>query len=221
MFNHRLTLILSLCWVITACADAPPPSLSIQVVIDNSAVLAQPEQALAQQKRLLFELTQLRKRHDSRHADIQIVSTNYPRNLWVGTPQRLRMEGKTVLEQVAMVENGCSDLRGAFDQVRMNLRRQPAQEVRVFVFASLIDTGAPCGGETVIRLPQAPPAGLDLAFLDERVSTLKFYWAHPLQVKPWFDLLEGQGLTQRANTDPFDLGVYDENETPMQLEKGL
>lgn len=220
MFNKSLVLILSLCLALPACAETPRPQIAIQVIVDNSAVLAQPEQALEQMKRLFWHLSELRKHAPTRNATITIVSTNYPRNLWIGTASRLRQTGAEVLAQIAPVENGCADLRGAFEQVRLNLRRQAAQEVRVYVFASLIDTGSPCGAAE-IRLPQAPPEGLDLAFLDARAKTVQFYWVHPLQVKPWFDLLAEQGLEQRAKTEDFNLGVYDEQETQTRLEQGL
>lgn len=219
MFRNLCVWIVSLCLGLPALATEPPP-VSIQVIVDQSAALQKPEEALRYEKLLLAHIAQLRKRRSTRDADIRLISVNNPRNLWVGTPRRLFLRGQEVLPRLAVVENGCADLQGAFEQVRTNLQLQRAAQVWVYVFSSLIHTGAPCD-QTDIYLPQQPPKGLDLGFLGEAVSTLQFFWVHPLQEEPWTAFLQKQGILGRWRQGALEFGLHDEESTKTQLEEGL
>lgn len=198
---------------------AEPPPLSVQVIVDQSALLQKPAEASKFQKRLLHHLTELRKRRGTENAEIRIVSVNDPRNLWVGSPRDL-FHGRALLPLLDVVDNGCADLAGAFEQVRTNLRLRPGAEVRVYVFSSLIHTGAPCD-RSEINLPQPPPAGLDLTFLAETARALKFYWVHPLQEEPWTDFLEKQGFLERQRRGQLAFALHDEASTAKYLNEGL
>jgi len=165
-------------------SEAKSESISIQLIIDNSG--ARQGAADDPLKRLLFQVSELRKSRHLQNATINIVSQNQPRNLWVGTPGELFRNGREVLGKIAPVVNGCSDLVGALEQVQLNLELQKPSKAYVVGFSSLIHTGAPCEGAT-IDLPQPAPKNLELSFLAKPSIFVRFMWAHSLQVKPWLE----------------------------------
>ena len=210
-FTRTITLCLSLVffWTIPAQADS---KISIVVLLDNSAALRNDLEAEEFKKFLFFHLTELRKRHATKRARINIISINNPRNLWTGTATDLFRNGKEVLKHIPIVKNGCSDLSGAFLQIGLNLQRRPVDRIRVYVFSSLIHTGAPCDGKK-IELPQTAPDDLDLSFLADRATSIRFYWVSHLQVKPWLAHMRGSGIG--------DVVIHDEIETRTILRQGL
>lgn len=197
---------------VTTALGAEPPRHSIQIVIDNSAALQGVEIAEGLKRQLLFHVTELRKRSEWKFARVHIVSTNNPRNLYVGSPVDLFRNGSPVLSQIATVKNGCSDLLGAFDQVRLNLELEKPQTALVLVFSSLIHTGAPCD-RVSITLPQPVPEKLDLAFLKSDGMRLRFFFVHHLQMRPWADFIKKSEVSNAT--------IHDEETTRAILHKGL
>ncbi len=186
-------------------------SVSIHVLVDNSAALVGAE-AEAFKRRMFLHLTDLRKKRRFKHASIKIVSTNNPRNLMVGSPVDLFRNGASLLSKIAVVEKGCADLVGALEQIKLNMELSPATETYAFIFWAGIHTGTPCDNVS-IKLPQATPDDMDLSFLAKDSITVRFFWTHNLQVRPWLDAVRGAGLK--------NVKVFDEETSKAVLNTGL
>lgn len=184
---------------------------TIQVIVDNSGTVQNVEDAKRQERALFWHLTELRKKSKYEDVLINVVSTNNPRNLFVGTPRQLFKHGRELLPKLEVVKNGCSDILGAFHTVKQNILLSRAKEAEVYVFSSLIHA-FPCEN-VVITLPQDVPAGLDISFLKEAKSKVTFFWVHNLQVRKWLSFLQQSGLEKFA--------LLDEEGTKRILREGL
>ena len=206
----RKGLLVALCLIFSATAQASGVERSWQIVIDNSAALQGIAEAELFKRRLLYQFSELRKDRDWRDVSTHIVTINNPRNVWVGTPRDLFKQGKLVLASIAGVKNGCADLIGALEQVKLNLELQKPKRVDVIVFSSLIHSGSPCDN-VKISLPQEPPQGLELQFIAKH--KVRFLWVHHLQVRPWLKAIRKAGLGHAS--------ILDEQSTKTFLSKGL
>lgn len=186
------------------------PDVTLQIIVDNSAALIGAE-AEAFKRRLLFHVTELRKQRKFKHAHLNVVTTNNPRNAFVGTPVDLFRSGARLLGDIAVVEKGCADLVGALEQVKLNLELSTAKDAYVLIFWSGIHTGAPCN--VSITLPQAVPSDLDLSFLAKETISVRMYWLHNLQVRPWLQAIKEAGLKNAK--------VFDVETSKAVLNKGL
>jgi len=185
---------------------------SIQLVVDNSAALQGAEIAESLKRQMSFHVSELRKRSEFKTARVHIISINNPRNLWVGTPVELFRNGAGVPGQIAVVQNGCADVLGALDQLLLNVELERPERVDVYVFSSLIHTGSPCDKVT-IELPQPVPKNLDLSKLAKENIRVRFYFVHPLQVRPWAEAIRQAGLKSWS--------IHDEETTRTILRRGL
>jgi hypothetical protein len=185
---------------------------SIQVIVDNSGALQNAGVAEPLKKQLLFHVTELRKSREFKTARVHVISTNNPRNLFVGTPVDFFRNGAGLLSSIATVQNGCADLVGALEQAKLNVELDRPSEIDVYVFSSLIHTGSPCDKVT-IELPQQAPKDLDFRWLTAENIRVRFYFVHHLQVKSWLEALRAAGLSAAA--------IYDEETTRTVLQKGL
>ncbi len=199
-------------FILPFVAKAAEGPVSINVLIDNSATLLNVADAQEVQKLLLHQITQLRKKRETRFAVVNIVSLNDPRNLFVGTPKTLLRNARSLLPKLGVVINGCMDLAGAFEQVRTNVENAQAGRVEVYIVSSMIVTGAPCDSMT-INLPHPAPKGLDLAFLTERRAKLRGYWVNHLQMRPMLDAFRNAGFS--------DFRLFDEASTKTVLQESL
>ncbi len=199
-------------FILPFVAKAAEGPVSINVLIDNSATLLNVADAQEVQKLLLHQITQLRKKRETRFAVVNIVSLNDPRNLFVGTPKTLLRNARSLLPKLGVVINGCMDLAGAFEQVRTNVENAQAGRVEVYIVSSMIVTGAPCDSMT-INLPHPAPKGLDLAFLTERRSKLRGYWVNHLQMRPMLDAFRNAGFS--------DFRLFDEASSKTVLQESL
>lgn len=161
------------------------------------------------QRQLLFLITELRKRRAYKNAHLNIVSTNNPRNLWYGSPKTLFRNGREVLSKLGVVENGCCDLQKAFETIQLNIDLQQPKKIVVVVWASLIDVPSPCNNATV-TLPQPVPE-IDLSFLVNKQTKVRFYWVHHTQLKGWLAAIRDAGLASAK--------VYDQETTKSVLMK--
>ena len=199
-------------FILPFVAKAAEGPVSINVLIDNSATLLNVADAQEVQKLLLHQITQLRKKRETRFAVVNIVSLNDPRNLFVGTPKTLLRNARSLLPKLGVVINGCMDLAGAFEQVRTNVENAQAGRVEVYIVSSMIVTGAPCDSMT-INLPHPAPEGMDLAFLTERRSKLRGYWVNHLQMRPMLDAFRQAGFA--------DFRLFDEASSKTVLQESL
>jgi len=184
----------------------------IIVVLDNSAALQGVDLAEGLKKQLLFQVTELRKKSELRQAAVRIVSVNNPRVLWSGTPMELFRNGGALLSRIGVVKNGCADILGALDHVRLIIELEQPVRVDLYVFSSLIHTGSPCD-KVSITLPQPAPEQLDLSFLSNEKTRIRFYFVHHLQLRPWHEMLKRIGLKNAS--------IHDEESTRALLQKGL
>jgi len=205
----RLFLVCALLPLSSAVLGAPPAK-TIQVVVDNSGTLQHAQEGAQNERQLLYHLAELRKKGAGRDALINVIALNNPRNIFEGTPSQLFKRGAELVPKLNVLKDGCSDFQGAFERVRENVRLSQAREVEVYVFSSLIHTGAPCDN-AVIQLPQAAPTELDLSFLKD--AKVRFLWVHHLQKGPWLELLGRAGLR--------NFRLHDEEATKRVLREGL
>ncbi len=205
----RISLLL-LAIIFSAFPVHAEEKVSIQVIVDNSAALQNQKEAANAKKRLFFLLSELRKKRGFRNAAVTVISTNNPRTLWKGRPKDVFRNGAELLSKIEPVENGCSDLVGAFGQARDNLAIERPDKKVVIVIGSMIHTGVPCEKKT-ITLPQDAPRNLDLGFMND--TKLILHWCHALQKSPWVRLLRHQRIE--------DVELHDEASTLAVLKKGL
>ena len=183
---------------------------TIQVIVDNSGTLQHVQEGLRSEHRLFYNLTELRKKSSYREALINVISLNNPRNIFEVTPNQLFRRGAELVPRLNVIKDGCSDIVGAFERVKENVRLKGTTDVEVYVFSSLIHTGAPCDN-AVIELPQEAPKDLDLSFLKN--AKVRFLWVHHLQKGPWLELLSRSGL--------LNFQLHDEEATKRVLREGL
>lgn len=202
----------ALATVLAAKAMAAEGPVSVNVVFDNTATLLNVADAQEVAKLLLHQLGKYRKRSETKHATISLVSLNDPRNLYVGTPKTMKRSAASVLQLLGVVVNGCHDMVGAMEQVRTNVQQQKAERVELYIVSSMIHTGAPCADATV-ALPHPAPENLDLKFLKDRKAKVRGYWVHHLQMRTMLDAFTKAGLG--------DFRLYDEATSKSVLLEGL
>jgi len=71
-------------------AGAKQPELAIELIMDDSGVLIEAEQASHYKMAILAHLKRLARRRTEAHAQIDLISTSYGRTVWSGTPLELR-----------------------------------------------------------------------------------------------------------------------------------
>ncbi|MEM7492320.1 MAG: hypothetical protein AAF296_03000 [Pseudomonadota bacterium] len=174
--------------------------LLIEVIVDNAGTLLNADQSKNALIALLGNISDpYRQRRQYQNAIIHIVTTHNPRSVWRDTPRRLYQSIPELVETLAPVTTGCGDLVEAFERVANNIKRTPAAETKIVVFASLFHTGYPCDGQ-VLKIPQPLPSDLKTEGLTpEGISEIRFYWADRRQQLTWRKGLEDNGLLARLN----------------------
>lgn len=199
--------------------------LAIEVIIDDSGTLTEPEKAQAFKLQLFAHLQNLRKKRRYASARIEVISTAYGRSVWIGTPRDLKgSRASTLVPKIEAHADYCNNLPGAFSELETSLadlEQRGYEEIWVIVFSSLIDTPRPCRDNMSIELPQLPPP-LDFARIltqSPAVRKIAFYWVNPFQKRPWFETLEPVRGWAGARGTSFSL--YDIENSIYELKNGL
>ena len=199
------TLILSFLLIVSIPAFAQE-RIALELIIDDSGVLLEAQEANQYKLMLLAHLKALATRRDSANARIEVISTSLGRTVWSGTPLTLRRDPARAIELVEAVKADpacCNALPGAFRELQSNLaqlERGGINEIHIIVFSSLIHTPRPCADVTRITLPQLPPTEGDIpgAFAaSTRIRSVSFFWVSPHQKFVWEGFLESAFTTLR------------------------
>ena len=182
--------------------------IALELLIDDSGVLLEAQEAHSYKLMLLAHLKALATRRDSANARIEVISTSLGRTVWSGTPLSLRRDparAQELVEAVTADPARCNALPGAFRELQSNLaqlEREGVEAVQIIVFSSLIHTPRPCADVTEITLPQLPPTEGDIpgAFAaSTRIRSVSFFWVSPHQKFVWEGFLESAFKTLRQN----------------------
>lgn len=201
---RKLTITLGFLFTVI-CTNATADSRKlVQIVIDNSGALQNSETG----QKIQFAWLQLVARDMQRGAGqndlVHIVTTHNPRTVWEGRGSTLLRSYKLLVEpEIEQVPDGCNELGAALTRVRQHIARSLADEIEIYVFSSLIPTGAPCD-KVRIQLPQPVPATIDLrSLIQPELTRLSFLWVEENQEVVWADFVERSGLLN----DLIDYGV--------------
>lgn len=199
-------LTLAFCLTLAAIgSDATAESKKlIQIVIDNSGALQNSETGQRTQSAWLQLISREMQRGAGRNNLVHIVTTHNPRTVWEGRGSALLRSYKLLVEpEIKQVTDGCNELGAALKRVRQHVARNLADEIEIYVFSSLIPTGAPCD-KIRIQLPQPVPATIDLrSLIQPELTRLSFLWAEENQEVVWADFIERSGMLN----DLIDYGV--------------
>lgn len=201
--NLKLPICIAIAWsyaLFVFPLSASENTQTVQIIVDNSPALMQRAEAEIAQRQLFYRTWKLKRRRATRNTTIDIVSTVNAQTRWHGTPKALGRDGASALGATSIIANGCPNLLGALDQVRINLELQQPRKTHVIFFSSLIHA-YPCADKT-IALPQPVPDGLDLSFLNREGVRLTLLWVHPLQKSAWLTALQNAGLRNFQLLDP-------------------
>lgn len=188
--------------------------IAIELLIDDSGVLLDPQDAHGYKMMLLAHLKALATRRAGANARIEVISTALGRTVWSGTPLMVRRDPERAQALVAAVTadpGRCNNLPGTFLELKSNLaqlERDGVSAVHVVIFSSLVDTPRPCGEVKTITLPQMPPADGDLNGTlsgAQRIRSVSFFWVSPHQKRVWEEFLAPSfaALWQRGETVNF------------------
>lgn len=188
--------------------------IAIELLIDDSGVLLDPQEAQSYKLMLLAHLKALAVKRAGANARIEVISTALGRTIWSGTPLMVRRDperAQALVNAVTSDPGRCNNLPGAFLELKSNLaqlERDGASEVHVVIFSSLVDTPRPCGEIKTITLPQMPPLEGDLNGTlsgATRVRSVSFFWVSPHQKRVWEEFLAPSfaALWQKGETVNF------------------
>jgi hypothetical protein len=172
--------------------------IAIELLIDESGVLLDPQEAHGYKMMLLAHLKALATKRTGANARIEVISTSLGRTVWSGTPLMVRRDperAQALVNAVTSDPNRCNNLPGAFLELKSNLaqlERDGVSAVHVVIFSSLVHTPIPCEAIKTIALPQMPPADGDLNGTLEgasRVRSVSFFWVSPHQKRVWEEFL--------------------------------
>lgn len=200
-------LILSLTLALSMPAFAQD-RIAIELVIDESGVLLDAEQAARYKLMLLAHLKALAAKRTGANTKIEVISTSLGRTIWSGTPLTLRRDpvrAQELVEAISADPARCNNLPGAFRELESNLaqlEREGVSEIHIVIFSSLIHTQRPCADVTEITLPQLPPTEGNIPDAHSgstNISTVSFFWVSPHQKFVWEGFLEGAFDSLRRN----------------------
>lgn len=188
------------------------------VVVENGGVVTDPEAQAEAIRLTLGELSELRRRRDTRDSDIHIITTANPTEItWSGTPEQLYAQGASVLEALAIIPT-CSDLTLAWDQVRTTVRITRPDDLRLIGIGPFIHAGYPCDeGDGLITLPQAVPVEVELGSLALEASFTRLLNVHADQDEMVLEHLEASGALLRVETGELDFDLMDRARTRSNL----
>ena len=201
------TLILTFLLIVSIPAFAQE-RIALELLIDDSGVLLDAQEAHSYKLMLLAHLKALATRREGANARIEVISTALGRTVWSGTPLTLRRDparAQELVEAVTADPARCNALPGAFRELQSNLaqlERAGVNEIHIIVFSSLIHTPRPCADITRITLPQLPPTEGDIpgAFATTApIRSVSFFWVSPHQKFVWEGFLESAFTTLRQN----------------------
>ena len=188
--------------------ETPP---AVFVVIENGGVVQDTESAATAISYTLGELTQLRRRRDTRDAQINLILSASPTEIaWSGTPTQLEEQGHHVLELVTTFRATCSDLTLAYEQVALTRRITRPSETTIINIGPFINAPYPCDqGDGTITLPQPVAPDVQLGALALEASTLRLVAVHPDQDEALLAHLEAAGVMDRVATGLLSFDLLD------------
>jgi hypothetical protein len=191
---------------------------AVYLVIETGGVVTDREAAMLTIRATLAELVELRRRRDTRDAEISIVLTTNPSEIaWTGTPDQLMEQAQAVLNLISF-HNSCSDLVRAWEQVDLTARISRPDDTILINVGPFIHAGYPCGeDETLITLPQAVPPEVKLGELGNHARMIRLLNVHPDQDAMIVNDLEASGVMERARGGMTDLDLLDPAQTRARI----
>lgn len=227
IFNCFIILLLvELCIPTLVLAAESEGPIAIQVLLDDSGVLMESEQAYEQKLALLGHLRSMSRQRRFAQARIDVISTSRGRGVWIGTPLDLKGGPKTdaLVQHSVSHPTHCNNLPAAFSELQMNiehLEQQGFKNIYIIVFSSLIHTPSPCEPSMQITLPQLPPeAGIvEVLTSSDAIQSVAFYWVDHNQRRIWGEFLEPVSVHLGERQAKF--GFFDIENTVYELSSGL
>jgi len=209
-------------------AFARGSSTTIQIIIDDSGVLVDSQNADKYKLVLLGHLKQLTRKREFGAAHIDVISTSIGRTVWSGAVSDLKRKPARALALIESIKTNiesCNNLPASFAELKSNLtalERQSFTKAHVIVFSSLIHTPRPCDKTTSITLPQVPPVEGNIngaLSSSEIVRSINFYWVSPHQKSVWEEFLKPTFMwALQVGTN---MTFKDIERSKFSLEKGL
>jgi len=209
-------------------AFARGSSTTIQLIIDDSGVLVDSQNADKYKLVLLGHLKRLTRKREFATAHIDVISTSIGRTVWSGTPSDLKRKPARAIALIESIKTNlesCNNLPASFAELKSNLialERQSFNKAHVIVFSSLIHTPRPCDKTTKIVLPQVPPVkgNINAALASSKiVRSINFYWISPHQKSVWEEFLTPTFIW--AFQSDANMTFKDIERSKFSLEKGL
>ncbi|MCF6251100.1 MAG: hypothetical protein L3J75_07500 [Methylococcaceae bacterium] len=219
-------LIIAMCFCTNAYAKGT--HTTIQIIMDESGVLIDADEAEKYKMVMLSHLKLMTRKREFANAHIDVISTSLGRTVWSGTPGDLKRKTERALKLVESVKanpKNCNNLASAFLEIKDNishLERRGYKNAHVIVFSSLIHTLRPCDETTHIVLPQTPPAkgNINATLMASKiVKSLQFFWVSPHQKRIWEEFLKPSFDWALLNNVPMNL--MDIERSKNSLQQGL
>ncbi len=224
----KLLPLLILAFCISSTVLAKGTQTTIQIIMDDSGVLIEPNEADRYKMHMLSQLRKLTRKREFSHAHIDVISTSIGRTVWSGSPSDLKrkpVRALALVNSIKSVPDNCNNLPGAFNELASNMRalkRQGFTKAHVIVFSSLIDTKRPCDKTTSITLPQMPPVkgNINQALSSfEGTRSIDFYWVSPHQMSVWEEFLVPSFIWSAQNNT--SMSIKDIERSKYSLQQGL
>lgn len=173
------------------------PSKSIEILMDDSATILNPEAADKAKLFFMQQIKGLKSKRGFRNARLEVISLSSGKVLWLGSPSLMDgKEAERLLNVIKSKKNRCNNMARGFDALKSSLRsldrRARINEIWVLIFSPMINTPEPCRSSK-IDLPQVVPAYdfVKSMTASEKVRVVSLYWVHERQFDVWEDALKG------------------------------
>ncbi len=199
MTSKTISIIaaISICFFSGNAFAIKAPSKSIEILMDDSATILNPEAAEKAKFFFLQQIKGLKSKRGFRDARLEVISMSSGKTLWIGSPAMMDgEEAERLINVIKSKENRCNNMVRGFDALKSSLRnldrRARVNEIWVLIFSPMINTPEPCK-TSKIDLPQVVPTYDFVKSLtaSEKVRVVSLYWVHERQFDVWEDALKG------------------------------
>lgn len=191
-----------------AKASVEEPANAIVFVIENGAVVTDPDGVMETVRHAFGETVEYRRHRSMQHVEVTIILSAQPNAVaWTGSPKDLYAQGQQVMDMITF-SGTCSDLVMAYEEISTLVTLTAPETLDLISIGPAIHFGYPCESAT-ITLPQAVPEGSKLAELAGTARSVRMYEVHPDQDQALTAYFAEHGIIARAHAGEMELEVRD------------